>query len=193
MFDPARIRDELLARRCELAVDPESNCGIYGFFITQPDELEALDTEPHGLLYIGMTSPTRGCKPRDHIGCTHSGRSALRRSLGALLKQKLKPPLRALPQTARLDPRNWQRYRFQAAGEAALTRWMKAYLQMKFVPLEGSREEVRMCEKALIGELHPPLNLIDWPNPRAREIVRLRGLCVQEARAISMGPKQPHR
>lgn len=188
MFDAGRIRDELLARRCELTAYLESDCIIYGFFITQSGALEPLDISPHGLLYIGMTCPTRGCKPVDHVECTHSGGSALRRSLGALLKGKLKPPLRALPQTARLDPRNWQRYRFQAAGEAALTRWMKAHLQMNVVPLEGSREELRRCEKALIGELHPPLNLIDWPNPQSREIVRLRGICVQEARAKSIAP-----
>src|SRR5206468_3796329 len=97
------------------------------------------------------------------------------------LKDKLVPPLEAT-RTLRTDPKSWQNYRFQPDGETALTRWMKGHLQMNFVALEGTRDDIRACEKALIGELEPPLNLTDWRNPQASGIKRLRSLCAQEAR-----------
>ncbi len=189
MFDVAQVRRELLARRFKLGESPEGGSGVYAFFLSDPTALAPLTAPPDGLLYVGMTSPERSGSARDHIECAHSGGSTLRRSLGALLKDKLRPPLQAMPRAPREDPKNWQNYRFQDDGEAALRQWMKAHLQMNFVALDGTREDIRTCEKALIGELEPPLNLTDWPNPQASRIERLRGLCAQEARGHFTGSK----
>lgn len=191
MVDYADVRRELMARRFALGKAPEGPAGVYAFFVDHPRVIVPLAIQPDGLIYVGMTSPQRGSGARDHVECAHSGGSTLRRSLGALLKERLRPPLQARPRARREDPKNWQHYRFQEEGEAALTKWMKAHLQMNFVVLDASREDIRVCEKALIGELQPPLNLTDWPNPQASQVERLRGLCAQEARGHFMTTTDP--
>jgi hypothetical protein len=193
MIDIAHVRRELLARRFKLGDAPEGPAGVYAFFLDDPTLLAPLVLAANGPLYVGMTSPERRENARDHIECAHSGGSSPRRSLGALLKDKLRPPLKALPRAPRKDPKNWQNYRFQDEGEAALTVWMKSHLQMNFVALTATPKEILECEEALIRDLVPPLNLTNWPNPHAAEIKRLRSLCAQEARGMTPTDPRPRR
>jgi hypothetical protein len=190
MIDVSQVRSELLAKRFRIGEAPRHSSGIYAFFLIDPSSLTPLTSAQGGLLYVGMTCPEKTRSVRDHIECSHSGGSTVRRSLGALLRDNLQPPLKPIPRALRLDPKNWQNYRFQDEGEVALTRWMKAHLQMTFVRLDETRRDMKECEQSLIGELGPPLNLTDWPNPQAVEIERLRGQCAQQARAnlLSTGP-----
>jgi hypothetical protein len=121
-----RIRDELLARRFTLEQSPESRCGVYAFFIEDPDSLVQLVVPMlpdfgDGLLYVDMTSPSECGTARDHVECDHSGGSTFRRSLGALLKDRLQPRLSAMRRAPSDSPQNWRCYRFQDEDEAALS------------------------------------------------------------------------
>lgn len=188
------VGPRLLGRRLGLHEVQKETSGVYAFFLLDGVALPGIvvptsPAERLGLLYVGMTHPEDDAF-RDHVGCKHSGGSTFRRTLGALLKRELRPQLTAIPRAARLDSRNWTNYRFQDAGEAALTTWMRSNLRMTFVPAAGSRETVATLEGALIRRLEPPLNLTHWKNPQQTIIKSLRRACAGEARsAAQMQPK----
>ncbi len=169
--DVARITGKLMSRGFRRGERRDGKSGLYVILI---DESR--------LLYVGMTSPKRRSSVRDHFDCDHSGGSTVRRSLGALLKEKLPPCLRAIRRSSGPSPTNWRNYRFQGEGEAALTQWMKQHLCTNFVELVGERKTVRRREIEVIKRLMPPLNLTDWENSQGATIKRLRKLCTNEAR-----------
>jgi hypothetical protein len=113
-----------------------------------------------------------------HFCSTSTGRSTLRRSIGALLRGQLS--LKATPRAPGPSETNVRNYRFDPDGEARLTDWMCEHLE---VGVHASAE-YRDLEDCLVQQLRPLLNLTKWPNPRRAEIRRLRRACADEARSI---------
>jgi hypothetical protein len=114
---------------------------------------------------------------RNHFEHDNSGFSSLRRTLGALLKSKLR--LRAIPRAQGPSKTNVTNYRFTEAGERKLTKWMKQNLMYSYTPV---KLDIISREKDLIKSLEPPLNLTGWRNPQRNDLKLLRAKCRDEAR-----------
>jgi hypothetical protein len=149
--------------------------GVYAYFADTPDALLPVALGPGNLVYVGMTGAS--LKGRNHFDHEDSGFSSPRRSLGAILKDRL--GLSAIPRSGGRSERNIDCYRFARSGEATLTGWMRHHLRMAVEPLA---EEIRATEKSLIACMQPPLCLTDWANPQAGLIKELRKRCKAEAR-----------
>lgn len=173
----------LLASRCQPADVPTIDLpGIYALFLTPGTALPDVATETSGLLYIGMTESS--LVERNHLAHKASGFSSPRRSLGALLKQKL--DLRAVPRSLGLSASNISNFSFMPEGESRLTDWMMAHLSYGFATIQ---HDVKRVEGRLIAERRPPLNLKGWANPQAAHIKALRRHCRNDAgRARSRVP-----
>jgi GIY-YIG catalytic domain len=164
--------------------------GIYGFFLSK------------GCLHIGNQKITPGRDKPLYIGKTESGQKArdlgqhladggtkhstLRRSLGALLREQLnlKPRPRSATETS---PRRFTNFKFDAKGEAKLTKWMMENLKVGFVDFRDSDcGELKDCEQALITSARPPLNIIhNSDSPYRKEILSLRRHCARLAGAAA--------
>lgn len=148
--------------------------GIYAYFINTPDVLRPISVPPSDPLYIGMTGSSLDA--RCHFEHSHSGFSTLRRSLGAILKDRLR--LRALPRGPGPSRTNVLCYRFDEDGENRLTAWMRENLNYSYREVTGN---IAVVEKDAIVSACPPLNLKGWKNDQRGEIKRLRALCAAEA------------
>lgn len=130
-----------------------------------------------GVAYIGGAEhDLRSRAVRVHSGDT--GRSTLRRTLGALLKEEL--ALVAMPRRSRGKPQpiHFRNYDFEPDGNARLNEWMRRHLEVSCltgVDIKGGRS-------LLIAEHLPPLNLTGWDNPLRPEIMVARAKCTEEAR-----------
>jgi hypothetical protein len=168
------IKAKLLSTRYTAdTISPVDGTGVYAFFLSVPSAL-AVNIEPHGLIYLGMTESS--LEVRNHLTHVHSGTSSLRRSLGALLKDQ--EEFQAIPRSPGKSRTNTTNYRFRDEDEIRLTKWMRTHLTYGFATVE---HDARVVEKALIVELCPPLNLTDWPNPQGRYLRDMRAACRNEA------------
>jgi hypothetical protein len=181
--DIENICRELLDRSRSFRPGPESKVGpgVYALLLDAHDlaALGPLTIAEGGLFYVGMTADKAG--ERNHFALEHSGFSSPRRSLGALLKDKLS--LRACRRAPGPSDSNWEHYRFSDAGENALTQWMNDRLSMNHVPLSGDKDDIKEVEKQVIARLRPPMNLDKWRNPQKTMVMELRTICREEARA----------
>ena len=149
--------------------------GVYALFAREVGCLLPEIVLPEdGLLYVGESGHLRD---RDHFAAQHSGFSSPRRSLGAILKARLK--LTAIPRASGSSKTKRQSFRFAGHGERRLSEWMLKNLDYAVFPFSG---DVKELEARLIKAHGPPLNLRGWQNPQAQGIRRLRGLCREEAR-----------
>jgi hypothetical protein len=181
--DIENICRELLDRSRSFRPEPESKVGpgVYALLIDANDlaALDPLTIAKGGLVYVGMTADKAG--ERNHFALEHSGFSSPRRSLGALLKDKLS--LRACRRAPGQSDSNWKHYRFSDAGENALTQWMNDRLSMNHVSLSGDKDDIAEAEDQVIARLQPPMNLNKWRNPQKKIVRELRKICREEARA----------
>jgi hypothetical protein len=136
--------------------------------------LTALETG--ALLYIGKAEKSlEGRDVRQHLSSERTGSSTLRRSLGAVLHDRL--CLKARP---RSDGRI-SNYRFDPEGEQHLTAWMLKYLSVSWLEC-ASAAEAKAGEPALISELAPALNIDHNPRGRYVPLIQaLRARCREEA------------
>jgi hypothetical protein len=168
------FRGKLLSQRYRASEIPtHDEPGVYALFLTNRTALPGLTVESD-VLYVGMTESS--LEVRNHFSHSNSGFSSPRRTLGALLREKLK--LKALPRAPGLSLSNVKNYRFSDEGEERLTAWMDSYLTYGLCPVDA---HVREIEGRLIGELKPSLNLTKWRNPQARQLRALRRGCREEA------------
>jgi hypothetical protein len=148
--------------------------GVYALYADAPDALFPVSLGPENLVYVGMTEDSLDV--RNHFIHEHSGFSSPRRSLGAILKQRLR--LTATPRGPGASRSNVTCYRFAGQGETVLTDWMRQHLRLAIEPLTDA---VRATEKNLIATMEPPLCLIGWQNPQKRTIRAMRDECKAEA------------
>jgi hypothetical protein len=155
-----QLRNSQRSVRERLPVTP----GVYGLFVQAYDGSAENPSyiDEWELFYIGMTADGSGA--RDHFAYSHSGLSSPRRSLGALLKDKLK--LRAIPRGRGKSKNDFANYRLEPQGELALTRWMYEHVKVSHVPVAEGKQQIHDIEKRLIALLKPPLNLRGKPRCR---------------------------
>ena len=149
-----------------------SKCGVYGVFLKAPEELKGFSKNPDGLIYIGCSSDLRKRVCKQDFNSGETGRSSLRRSIGAIFKEEF--GLTAIPRDSGSSK---DKYKFLPEGEEKLTNWMTNNLEVGICP-SGDYESIK---KELISLLKPPLRLDLWENPDKEEIKELRVKCVDEA------------
>lgn len=138
--------------------------GIYAvfFFGTQFPLKEATEyIKIRPIIYLGKTETSSHDRDlKQHFTSGQTGRSTLRRSLGALLREKLN--LRPVPRNiSENSERRFMNYKFDPDGEIKLTEWMRINLGLSFYPIENDMSRIRFLEKELIQKIVPVLNLRD--------------------------------
>ena len=148
------------------------------------------DTEVNGLtwnagsgaLYVGKADDGLQRRiGREHGGDT--GRSTLRRSLAALLKDDLQLVARCRPTRGEPKPIDFTNFSLEPDGDHRLSDWMATHLTVAVV----ARAVGLGQEKALIAELEPPLNVRGWENPWRQVLSAARAKCATEARSRHHG------
>ena len=157
-------------------LDAPSAPGVYAWFVDDVASLPALPVEPTEPLYVGVSSDLSVRQQDTHSRWGRTGFSTLRRSLGALLKDQLE--LEPLPRGTGPSESNFRSYRFDDAGEEALSAWMLEHLRVSVVACPDPER----VESELVALARPPLNLTGWSNPHAPKIKALRKACVEAAR-----------
>ncbi len=170
--DPAALFGRLQAAR--ISPDrsvPPGGPGVYALFARMGDGLPGIELAATGLVYIGQSGDL--VKRNHFIGPT--GRSTVRRSLGAILKESLR--LTAVPRGRGKHAKDATHYRFTSDGERRLSAWMAANLEIAAL----ADSDPKGLEARLIRHCEPPLCLVKWSNPQAGKVRRLRRLCREEA------------
>ena len=125
------------------------------------------------LLYIGASGNLRRRLKENHFESSNSSSSTLRRSLGALLKGKLK--LTAIPRTRYpKEPNDTKNYKFN--NEEYLSEWMQHCLEYQWIEEKNYND----AKKRLIDYHKPPLN-IAYNSHRIPSLKRARDACKKEA------------
>jgi hypothetical protein len=159
--------------------------GIYGvfFFGTKFPLKTAGDSLQKGsLIYIGKTESSQIERDLEqHFASGQTGRSTLRRSLGAIAREHL--GLKPQPRNPNeKSDRKYRYYKFDAIGEERLTDWMKENLGLSFFAYDKTPTEIESLEVELIQLAVPILNLKNNPANRwSSEIKALRSVCAQLA------------
>jgi hypothetical protein len=161
--------------------------GIYGFFLLRGCLCigqETFQGRSGALLYVGKTESSQENHCADeHLANGQTGRSTLRRSLGALLRVQLN--LRPRPRSAsEKGTKRFTNYKFDSAGEEQLTEWMKEHLSLGFCEMPDlTVAQLGAREKSLIKSAKPPLNIKDNPQSPCRAELKLaRSHCLALAR-----------
>lgn len=160
--------------------------GIYAIFFygdkfPLEEAVEYLKIRP--IIYIGKTESSSYERDfKQHFTSGQTGRSTLRRSFGALLKEQLN--LKPIPRNiSENSDRRYRNYKFDSEGEIRLTDWMKSNLGLSFYPMERDIEQIKTLEKELINKLVPVLNLKDnYGNIFYSLVEKARNICVQLAK-----------
>lgn len=164
-------------------LNPPCEPGMYAWFLTPQCSIPGLAPGVDQTVYVGRSASLSRRAIDNHLNSDSTGFSTLRRSLGALLKQKLQ--LSALPRSTGSSESNVCCYRFDSVGEHRLTEWMHRHLLVSVCAVENPK----LQEKAVIRLLCPPLNLTGWANPAKAGIKRLRKICKDEARMSVLGER----
>lgn len=152
--------------------------GIYAFFLEEPMLGTFTVQSEYKIIYIGETERNLAERLFDeHLKSGKTGRSALRRNIGAVLKGQLS--LKAVARSKRKSSQDIYCYRFTYDGEEKLTKWMKEKLQVSVYPYNLN---LKTLEDALIARAEPIMNLTGWTNPYKNQIEELKEICRQEAR-----------
>jgi len=158
--------------------------GIYAIFLAEFSFLYEFG-EGGQILYIGIAK--KSLKDRDiwqHFKTGRAGKSSLRRSLGAILKEPLN--LTAIPRGCHNDSKRYVNYAFEPEGDARLTDWMRSNLKI------GYWEEDKLLDYSLLRELEKELTIKLLPtldldkrtiklNRMAPRLIDLRNSCKQES------------
>lgn len=121
--------------------------------------------EPHssgshgGLLYISQTEKSLARRDvRQHFGIGKTGRSAVRRTFAAPLRDEL----RLLPVPRATVPVNsaaLATFALTGESEVELTGWMTEHLAVHVWTPPSDRVTLAEVERGVIADLNPPLNL----------------------------------
>lgn len=168
---------ETAAPIAELDLAPAA--GVYAWFLAKGATLAKVSNPAGGAIYIGKSSNLAQREFDTHFAVGKTGFSTLRRSLGAILKDKLS--LSCEPRGTGTSKTNFINYRFDDAGEARLSEWMIQHLRVGTYAVDF--DDLQAHEAQMIALACPPLNLTGWKNPEARAIRELRKVCADQARA----------
>jgi hypothetical protein len=159
--------------------------GIYAFYIDNTNDLGKFG-KPGQLIYVGLSEKNLNSRDTEtHLKSGQTGWSTLRRSIGAILKKKLK----LIAQKRDINPKKLRadKYKFDEKGEIKLTEWMMNNLKMGYwstsKPL--TKDKLRNEEEKAIIMLKPTFDLDRRTkkfNPLAIELDDLREICRQEVK-----------
>jgi hypothetical protein len=132
-------------------------------------------------LYVGKAE--RSLASRDvatHFTSGRTGSSTLRRTLAALLRERL--ALRALPRR-QSDPTaaDTTNFTLEPAGDDRLSAWMRDRLRLATCPAPAGTD-LTLIEARVLAELLPPLNLKGTRTPWREAILAPRAALAAEAR-----------
>lgn len=161
--------------------------GIYAFMLKENSHLNEFG-KPNQVLYVGIAKDS--LKKRDlgnHFSSKSTGRSTLRRSIGAILKKEFK--LTASSRNGTNSSREILNYKFNSNGEQLLTDWMTENLIIGYWKDENSipYSELRDWEEEVIIFLRPTLDLDKRTrkyNVLASRLDSLRLICRNEAEIV---------
>jgi hypothetical protein len=156
--------------------------GIYAFKLATNSNLGDFGKGGQ-IIYIGIAK--QSLHDRDfnqHFKSGKTGSSTLRRSIGAILKTKLK--LTAIPRGGENDSKRYDNYKF--IEEEPLTNWMIENLEIGYwTPKKPiSYKELRDIEKEITIHLKPTLDLdirTKRLNPLAKKLDEYRTICKKQA------------
>lgn len=165
-------------------LDLPRESGVYAVYLSERGLLRPFANLGE-LLYVGKSeSSLRARDLQTHFTTGESGRSTLRRTLGAILKDELS--LKCIPRKDRNPTcKDFECYRFRDDGEERLTLWMHTNLEVGYVLAAPYGIPVKLLEDLIKGALKPPLNLdpaYRKANPFAATLMAMRKACVEEAR-----------
>lgn len=169
--------------------------GIYGVFFwgsTFPLGSARKAVENRSLIYVGKTESSQVERDlHQHFASGETGRSTLRRSIGAILRREL--GLLPEPRNGReKSDRKYRNYKFEAGGENRLTEWMRTNLGLSFFEYDEPPIEIKRLERQIIAAASPILNLTNnRTNLWRSEIRRLRDECVDLARTNGQSAPVP--
>jgi len=129
-------------------------------------------------LYVGKAEDS--VVSRDvttHFGDGRTGSSTLRRSLAALLRQRL--GLSGVPRNPQ-NPGYYANYGLSAVNDRKLTDWMRTRILLASWPAPKGAD-LRPIENTVIGALRPPLNLQNATTPWTALVRRARKVMADEA------------
>lgn len=161
--------------------------GFYAFYIITEicfAETEFAQLKLFDIIYIGIAKDETLAKRVFDMHLKDSGKSTLRRSLGAALKEKLdlKPVMRGINPT----PANISHYSFCEDSEQRLTDFMYGNLGVAFCACDNVEYDIEATEKALIEKFNFPIFNIEHSrnqNPYSNRVKRLRKICRDIVRA----------
>lgn len=130
-------------------------------------------------LYVGKAE--QGVQHRllgTHFSDGRTGRSALRRSLAALLRDQLR--LRAIPRNL-AKPADFTKFALSAADDQKLSDWMRRGLRLTAWPAP-SGTALPSLEAEIVKQLKPPLNLVHVKTPWTAQVKAALKRMADEAR-----------
>ena len=182
---PAHDPVDALARHHARPVptaDVPSVRGLYAIH-AEPDVWDDLglgvppDERP---LYVGKSESSLADRDvTTHFGTGQTGRSTVRRSIGALLADQLE--LHAMPRNP-AKPSHFSNYAFAPAGDQRLTDWMLTHLELAVWPAPTATV-LLAAERAVLAAWQPPLNLKDVATPWRPQLSAARRRMAAAARA----------
>jgi hypothetical protein len=170
--------NELLKSRVAFSeIQVPQKSGIYAIFLKPGVEFLGNGIGANGLIYIGMSSNLYNREFNDHFESKNTGFSTLRRSIGAVFKEKFS--LRAIPRGTGPSESNFRCYCFKPEDEEKITAWMRVNLDIGACSIGAA--DLKKVEAELIKEYMPLLCLKGWNNPFRKHIKELRKRCADEA------------
>jgi hypothetical protein len=152
------------------------SAGIYAlFFHGKSFPLEGVKPAINEIIYIGKTEKSQKSRDQNtHFATGKTRRSTLRRTFGALLREKenLKP---IVISQRDIEVGKLSNFLFDDRSEQFITDWMVNNLGLSFYPFPKSKQEIKSLETRLIKKLVPILN-IDNTNPTNPYLSTIRGL-----------------
>lgn len=157
--------------------------GIYAiFFIGNNFPVFGGAVSRHQIIYIGKTESSQEKRDaKTHFTSGKTGSSTVRRSFGALLRERKN--LTPIPRNNSDYKRGrLSHYKFDPVSEDSITQWMTQNLGLSFYEYPESRQNIEELETQIISHLVPILNLSKNPtNPFRSQIQELRGQCASMA------------
>lgn len=158
--------------------------GLYGVFLSPNLAFDNL-CEAGELIYIGKAEDSLARRElKDHFASGKTGKSSLRRSLGAILKSDL--GLIAIPRSSKASKKDISCYKFTDSGEELLTNWMVQHLEIGYWKYDISLDIVLGdIEKLVLLRVHAVLDLDPRTvalNKHGKHVKMLRTKCADEAR-----------
>lgn len=131
-------------------------------------------------LYVGKAEDSLAKRDaKEHFSDGYTGRSTVRRSVAALLRQDL--GLTGVPRNLAC-PANFANFALMPADDAKVTLWMKDRLQLALWPSDGS-ELLKDVEEKVLRRLDPPLNLTHVNHRWKARIMHERSVMARQAEA----------